>query len=338
MKKHFFIYLIFCGVPSLAQTGGGYSYQFLNLPANARVAALGGVNVSHGEPDVHLFGNNPALLSPHQNKLLGFSSLGLLGETRQSTVSFVNDFEKLGPLGLQVQYLNHGTIESYDATGQSMGEFDASEYAISLGHSRTSGNFTAGASLKLASSRLSTFRSTALLADIGLVFRHPEKELTIGMAIKNVGFLIADFSEQSQTNLPTDLQLGLTFKPQHMPFRFSLTTYRWLNSRPLYQSPLATTDSPNMLDQALSHVVLGTELVLNKNFQLRFGYNHQVRQELRLPEVSGGAGFSFGLMVKIKAFELAYSRSAYNPAGAGNHLGITTDFKKIFKKKTILEN
>jgi len=58
-----------------------------------------------------------------------------------------------------------------------------------------------------------------------------------------------------------------------------------------------------------------------------------IRQELRLQETSGGAGFSYGLLVKIKAFEMAYSRALYHVAGGTNYITLTSDLSKFIIKK-----
>ena len=74
---------------------------------------------------------------------------------------------------------------------------------------------------------------------------------------------------------------------------------------------------------------------MTKNFQLRFGYNHQRRQELVLKEGSkkGTNGFSFGFGLKIKRFSFDFARSIYSLAGATNHIGISVNFGEQLQKK-----
>ena len=47
-----------------SQIGGTSTYEFLNLTNSARVAALGGKNVSLNDNDINLAYHNPALLTP----------------------------------------------------------------------------------------------------------------------------------------------------------------------------------------------------------------------------------------------------------------------------------
>ena len=76
-----------------------------------------------------------------------------------------------------------------------------------------------------------------------------------------------------------------------------------------------------------------TELFLGKNVKVLVGYNHRLRRELRLQQTAGGAGFSFGLFLKIKMFDITYARSTFHTAGGSNHLTLTTNFKKFKKTK-----
>ena len=57
-------------------------------------------------------------------------------------------------------------------------------------------------------------------------------------------------------------------------------------------------------EEIFRRLVFGAELIASNNFQLRFGYNHLLRQELRLATTSGGSGFSFGFVFKVKDLNL----------------------------------
>ncbi len=158
------------------------------------------------------------------------------------------------------------------------------------------------------------------------------------MTFKNVGFFLSDYTSTANSEVPFDIHLGVTFKPEHMPVRFSLTSYN------LYQGDLTIFDPDNdillvkeeagRLDKVFRHINIGTEFIFSKNVHLRAGYNHLIRKELRLDSKSGGAGFSFGFLVRIKTFELAYTRAIYHVAGGGNHFTIGTNLNSIIKKKS----
>ncbi|MDX5347641.1 MAG: hypothetical protein LPJ89_07920, partial [Hymenobacteraceae bacterium] len=53
-----------------AQIGGKQTFRFLSVPTNAKVAAIGGVNVSSMDQDVNMLASNPALLNEKMDKHL----------------------------------------------------------------------------------------------------------------------------------------------------------------------------------------------------------------------------------------------------------------------------
>ncbi len=79
--------------------------------------------------------------------------------------------------------------------------------------------------------------------------------------------------------------------------------------------------------------MFGTEILLSKAFQVQLGYNHLVRQEMKLESRMAGAGLSFGAMLQIKAFGLAYSRAYHHAAGGVSYLTLISDFSSLLKKK-----
>lgn len=332
------LFLIISPLLLIGQIGGERSFEFINLPSNARTAALGGINVSHTENNVEGFLSNPALLDSVESGRATFSYLGFLADTRLNNLTYAQKFKNIGVLGFGVQYMNFGKIESFDQVGIEQGTFNANEFALTVGYSHRISVFALGANLKFASSGIESYRASALLFDIGGVFKHPEKELAIGMTFKNIGFYLSDYTSTASSQIPFDVHLGITFKPEHMPVRFSISSYN------LYQGDLTFFDPNNdvslvqkeagTFDKVFRHFNIGTEFLITKNVHLRTGYNHLIRKELRIDSKSGGAGFSFGFLVRIKAFELAYTRAIYHVAGGGNHFTIGTNMNSIIKKKS----
>lgn len=321
-----------------AQVGGQRSFDFLNIPGDARTAALGGTNVTLAGNDVNGFAQNPALLDSTMHNHLSLSYLNYLGGVNFSNLSYARTLEKYGTWGVNLKYIDYGDIISYDPSGFELGTFNSNEFVLAIAHSRETGVFSLGGSLKFALSDIASFKANALLVDLGGTFKHPEKDLTIGLVIKNLGVILKDYDELSQSDLPFDVQLGIGFKPTHMPFRFSATAYH------LYQADIAFFDpqgninnqedsEPGVADKIFRHLVFAAEFVPSKNFNLRVGYNHLMRRELRLEGVSGGAGFSFGVMFRVKAFEFAYSKALYHVAGSTNHLTLTSNFNSLIRKK-----
>lgn len=338
MKKPVFIILLLINTGFLyAQIGGKRVFEFLNMPTNARTAALGGVVVSTTDDDATMFLSNPALLVPENHNHLSVSYMGFYADIQYSSFTYTRKFTKFGIMGFGVQRMGYGEFESYDASGNAMGKFDAGETAVTVSNSYKVGPFAMGVNLKFVQSSIYTYSASGLFLDLGGVYSHPEKELTIGLNMKSLGVLLSDYTDSSNGTLPFDVQAGITFKPEHMPFRFTFTAFNLNRDNVAYfdENQSSLDDKPGQVDKIFRHINIGTELLLGKNFNIRLGYNHLLRKELRLTNTSGGAGFNFGFMVRIKAFELAYTNATYHASGGRSFLTITSNLNRILKKKTI---
>ncbi len=307
---------------------GQSAYTFLHVPANARLAALGGVNVSLNDRDVNLFSSNVALAGDTLNNFGSLNYQFYLADIGQANFAYQHSFKKIGTINLGVQHFNYGSIDSYDATGASLGTFTSGETALMLGKFYTSNAFRFGLTFKTIFSNLAGFRSAATAIDLGGLFIHPKQNLTIGLAVKNIGLILTDYTESSSTRLPFDVQVGTTFKPQYMPFRFSLTAFDLTD----YASFEASNTSATVLDQVMRHINVGTELLLNKNVNVLIGYNFRRRQELAVETLGGGAGLSFGLSIQIKSLELVMSRVSYGPRQASYGFTLASNIGKMIRK------
>lgn len=338
MLKKFIITIkiSFVSLLVFGQAGGQRSMEFLSIPSNAIVNGLGGVNVSLADKDVNLFLSNPALVSDSLEGSISVSYLDYFADISYANLAYAHRFDKLGTFFIGLQNLSLGEIDGFDPSGNAIGAFKSNEFAITVGHSHQVNHFRLGANLKFAGSNVAGFRASALLMDLGGVFIHPNKDFRVGMVMKNIGFILSDYTTTSGSKVPFDFQIGTSFKPAHTPFRLSFTFYNLYKGDISYFDPAgnlnATTEAPSTADKVLRHMVFGTELLLSKNVNVRFGYNHLVRRELRLTDVSGGAGFSFGFMFRVKAFEFAYSRGGYHPAGGTNSFTVTSNLNYLIKK------
>lgn len=318
------------------QIAGEQAFDFLNIPHTARLTGLGGVNVSTYNKDVNLIYANPASVSDSMSGYLSINYLNYFADAGLSSFAYAHHTKKYGTFTVGAQRMTLGDFQGFDASGNATRAFNSGSTSILLGHSRMVNNFRVGVNMKVAISNVANYRSSAMLFDIGGMFVHPSKELTVGLVLKNIGFVLSEFTDTSDSSLPLDVQLGATFKPEHMPFRFSFTALSFANLDIAYNDPNdgISTDDPGAIDKMLMHFVVGTELLLGKNVNIRAGYNHKIRKELRLQEAAGGAGFSFGFMVKVKSFEIAYGHGGYHLAGGTNNFTIATHIGSMITKKT----
>ncbi|NEM98223.1 type IX secretion system protein PorQ [Pontibacter burrus] len=329
--------------PLAAQVGGQRAFTFLELPVSAKQAGLGGVNVSSFGHDVNMVTANPALLNPEMDRQLSLSYVSYLADIKQSNLAYAFNHQKLGRWAAAINYLNYGDFVQRDATGMEEGSFTVNDYTFSLSHARQAEAFTIGATARLAVSTIAGNKAVGLLADVGGLFKHPEKDFTVGLAFKNIGYQLKPFDGGERQVMPFDAQLGASYKPEHMPVRLSLTAHHLYQFDVVYLDPDAKgrldangneiKEEKSIGDKIARHFVVGTEFIFSKNFQIRAGYNHLRRKELRLENASGGAGFSVGAMLRVRAFELNYSSAFYHPAGASHYVTISTDTGTILKRK-----
>ena len=314
-----------------AQPGGQNSFDFLNVPNHARLNALGGVNVSLRDRDVNFFTSNPALNSDSLDGFASASYQAYVARIGHASVAYQHPFSKLGSLTFGVQHINYGSIQGYDPNGIETSEFNSSETSLFVSKSHTVGNFRMGATIKGAFSNLAGFRATAILADVGGLFVHPKQAFSAGLVFKNIGAVIADYGSDN-TRVPFDVQLGLTFKPAHMPVRFSFTGYK-LSKDVSYFNSDRGGERPGAVKKVLQHLNFGSEILIHRNVNILVGYNYLIHETLKLTTGGGSAGFSFGFSATIKSFEFVASRSAY-VAGAGSYsFTVSSNMNKILTRR-----
>ena len=319
---------------AFSQIGGQRSFEFLNIPVNATTTALGGTNISLASEDPLMLLQNPALSDSLNSQQLGFSYLGYFTGIKQSAFSYVQEVKgKLFNFG--VNYLNYGEFQGFDATGVATGDFQAVDYAVNVGASHSIGVFTTGVNIKFAHSLIDSYSASALLFDVGGVFRPKQNHWTISLLAKNLGFMLSEYEGAESSELPFDLQLGTSFKPEFMPLRFSITTSNLLRDNIAFVNSSLNPNErrPGIGDAFFRRINIGSEILLGKGFRIMVGYNHRIRRELRLQQLSGGAGFSFGMFLRIKMFEITYGRATYHAAGGINHVTLVTNLKRFQKTK-----
>ncbi|GAB3883854.1 type IX secretion system protein PorQ [Spirosoma agri] len=340
------IVLLFLSRWAGAQTLGGQRvFSFLDLPTHARVAALGGQVATATQPDGAYHLNNPALADSINDNQLAISLMPYLAAAKYYTLQYGLPFGSKEPdrhsrWAAGLQYLSYGQFDLTDPAGNSLGTFSANDYALSLTHARTEGNFTLGATIKAVGSSIETYSAFGILADLGGVWRHPKQELTIGLVAKNVGYLLKNYGP-ADADLPFDLQAGLTVKPRHAPIRLTVTAHHLQRFDISYNDPNLTVRydlNGNLIPQTTSvpekiarHLSVGAELLVSRYVHLLVGYNHQKRQEGKLTTGSGGAGISFGASVQARGFQLTYARFSSVPTAGTSQLSMRIDLDRFVK-------
>ncbi len=321
--------LCFSFFASSAQSGvPSNSFSFLNIANNARVNALGGINVSLSDNDVNLFSFNPALLDSSQRGQIGVNFSPYWASTKFLSLNYSPSFipkKGAGNWAISLQNLNYGTFQGTDAVGNLTNEFSANDFSLGLTYARKVNNISFGITSKFVASVLESYNSVAFLTDWGGTFKHPVHDFSIGIVAKNVGFVLKSYGD-IRPEIPFDLQVGTSFKPKYMPVRFSLTGHHLYVFDIVYNDPAVNftfDEQGNKVPKKIStadkisrHFVFGTEILIHKNFNLLFGYNFLRRKELKINGLGGVAGFSFGANLRLKKLDFALSHSIFtSPKG-----------------------
>ncbi|MFN0048822.1 MAG: type IX secretion system protein PorQ [Cytophagales bacterium] len=329
----------------LAQLGGKNGFEFVNYGANAKLAGIGAMNVSVRDSDPNMVFSNPALLNSDMKHLASVSYNQFYANIGNTQIVYAFDTKKLGLFGVGLQYTDYGTAKSTDASGADLGTISANEYAFTVSKSHTIGNYTLGANVKFAHSQIADQNAAMVLTDIGGVFKHPTRQFTIGLLVKNMGFALKNYHSNENINIPFDVQAGFSYKLEHMPLRFSMTIHHLHQFDIAYDDPnrIASYDlngNPQytrvgLADKVMRHFVFGGEFILTKGFHLRAGYNHFRRAEMAIENYSGLGGFSFGAMLKVKVVELGYTAAFYHAAGPRSHFTLIINLGGFYKKKEV---
>lgn len=316
----------------MAQAQGGDAFDFLQLPAHARLAALGGVNVSLADKDVNFFHNNPSLAGDTLN---GFISVGYqfyLADVGNALFSYAHDFTGVGQVLMGIQHIRYGTMKGFDETGLETVDFSSGETAILIGKSRQAGNMRFGATVKAVFSDIGGYRANAVMLDVGGLFKHPRQDLAVGMVIKNIGVVLSSYTETPAARLPFDVQAGVTLKPQYMPLRFSLTAWRLGERDLLRDKGELYGENPSVFRSIFSHLNMGAEILFHRNVNVMVGYNYLLHRALKSEAGVTAAGFSYGFSILVKPVEFVFSRSAYVAGNAGYSFTLSTNVDQFLKK------
>lgn len=347
MRKSLKILLLFfiISVQLYPQTGGTSTYQFLTLPVSGRIASLGGKMIAVSGSDLNLIYSNPSLLNEEMNNELALNYSGYFANIRYGYAAYSHSFGKLGNFAAGIHFIDYGEFIAADQTGIITGKFQAAEHAFHITWSiPIDSTISVGVSLKPVLSTFERYRSTGIVADFGVSYISMNRLFAASFSINNLGRQISTYYGGNHEPLPFEVQLAISNKLEHAPFRLFLTAHSLQHYDLL--PPEENTYSNNgynnsgkessgieiFSDNLMRHMVMGLEFIPFENFALRFGYNYQRRQELKIPARISTVGFSWGFGLKISHFRLDYGRATYHLAGASNNFSFSTNMGNLYEK------
>ncbi len=307
-----FCFLLFSFVLSargqdVDESGRAHLSDILNKPLSPRAAALGNTFVAMPDDPNTLF-SNPAAISSivtdsNRPNELSVSYSHYVLDINEGVVVYEHpvpeSFLFAGNFAAGVQYFDGGTSTEADATGQTLGTFNTEDVALLLAYSSTASNgLHYGVGAKVVSSTLvggssiQNYSASWMAADLGLYYEWERERMTFGFSVLNLGTELSTYDGVRESVGP-DVQFGASIRPQHLPLTVSLAFHNLTRDR----------EGKNIF-YALDDFSLGGEFVMGKVIRLRFGYQNELRHELNVPAGSGFAGFSGGIGLHIKTYDI----------------------------------
>lgn len=318
-----------------AKSVGENTYGFLDLTNSARVASLGGQQISIFDDDLNMAFHNPSLLNGSMSDRIVLNYVPYVGDIGYGYFSYAKTFNKIGNLGVGIHYIDYGDFTGADEYGNLTSDFGAKEYSLNFYYSRPvfDSLLHFGGTLKYINSHLESYRSWGIAVDAGFTYTSKDRLFGAALVMKNLGAQMTTYYDGADREpLPFEIQLGLSQKLEHAPFRFSVT-FRHLETPNLrYETEVDEKADSSFVSNILRHTVFGLEFLPSKYLSFQIGYNYRRRQELKIPEEKAGfIGFSWGVGLKLKNISINYGRVRYHFAGISNHISVSVNlagFKK----------
>lgn len=329
-------------IGAMAQQTNG-TYSFLRATNSARVAALGGLPLPLYDNDIQLSTFNPATIGEGMSNKMGLSYVDYYTDINFATLQYARTFNTIGSYAATVQYHNYGRFDETSESGVVTGDFTCSEFSVNLGWGRQlTPNWNIGAAVKYAGLQHENYSAGALAVDVAGMY-HSNNGWTFSLNARNIGTQLFNNINNTRDPLPFSLDFGASRKLEHLPVtvmlwyddiqhwnKFVMTpTYIEKHTNPITGEFEPESKTAQFARNLFCHFVVGGELSLGKNIVLRSAFNYGQRYAMDVPQERTLVGFSAGLAVKVKMFEISYSRLRNGIVMSPNYLTITMDLNKF---------
>ncbi len=336
-----FLFVFFISFAGFSQAGSSV-YSFLDLPVSSRIAALGGTNISLRDNDLSFAFRNPALLTAENDKQISLSMANYLADIKFGSAMYGFNLKGKNYLAVGVQYIDYGKFDGRDVLNLETGEFGAKDMALNIVYARPlTDKFTVGGAFKPIYSVFENYTSYGVALDAGASYSDPKNFFSAGLVFRNMGTQLKGYYRnedgQHYEPLPFDIQLGMSKKLNHAPFRFSLTLHnlqQWKLGYFSTNESSTSIDEDNVeqigfVDMAFRHTILGVEFVHGKNFYLAAAYNHRRHNELKMHGFKSTAGFSFGGGIKLYKFQVGFGSTTFQTGNVAYQFSIATSLNQF---------
>lgn len=323
LKKISILFFAVCSALVFSQDGTNV-YPFLNIPISARQSALGGDAISIRDYDVSMSAINPSLMNLEMDNMLSVNYASYLADSKIGTINYVKDLEFGHLISINARYMDYGKMPRTDESANILGEFSAMDASIGAGYAyQFEEDWTIGANVNFVTSKIDTYSSSAISANIGVTYHNERTNETLSLVARNFGYQFKPFNGVRE-NLPFRIDLGYTKILEQFPAAITLTLHD-LQKFNISQDTNINGQPINFGRKVLDHVSFGVELFPQQAFNLRFGYNVKRGNEMAILDQRNFSGISAGFGIKISYFKFDYSHARYHNASNVNMFGLSLD-------------
>lgn len=338
LRKTISFFCLFIGFIASSQVGGETTYQFLNLVASPRQAALGGKIFTNVDYDVMQGLFNPATINVDMDKQFAINYSNYLGGISYGNAAYAYTVDRrTQTFHAGITYINYGSFDGYDENGNETGSFTGNEAAISFGYATQIGysDFYFGANAKFITSKLEQYNSFGVATDLSILYIDEYLDFNAALIVRNLGTQITTYSGLNE-KLPFEVAFGMSQTLEHVPIRWHITfenLQEWPIARP---NPARTTsdlsgnqtsEKIGFLGQVIRHTILGAEIFPEKGFNIRLGYNFRRGEELRIVDQRNFSGMSAGFSIKLNKIRFSYTHAKYTSAANSSFFGLQIDLQ-----------
>ena len=310
MKKAIIVILTLIACQHIVAQESRSAYNFLRLPVSAHAAALGGDNITIIDDDQMLIFSNPALLASVSDKTISLSYMNYMAGTSMAGAAFNRVVKEKASWAASAQYIGYGTMKQTGTDGIQLGEFSAKDIAVAGYFSyMLSERIVGGITAKFVTSYIGNYSSIGMGVDLGLNYYDPDHDWSVSLVGKNLGGQLKAYDDEYDP-MPIDIQLGVSKRFAHTPFRVSATL----------------VDLNHWNYKFTNHLVVGIDAALSESIWLGAGYNFRRANEMNIDDADGGgthgAGLSFGAGLNLQRFKLNIAYGKYHVSSTSLMLNV----------------
>ncbi len=256
---------------------------------------------------------NPAGLVQIWHPELALMHDSYLDSGYYETIGYAYPFKGVGTAAACFNYLNYGSVEKRDSSGNLVGSynpFDAS-FSAGIGFPLVK-DLSGGLRSQWIRQDIDGVIHTGMLWDMAL-FYNASPQLSFGMDLKNIGV------ETGGYNLPTELLSGAAY-------RF------FFGARKIHS--LIVGMNGDIGAQGIGGVRFGAEYGLERKYFARAGYSHDFQDS----DLGLVKGTNFGVGALFGQFQVDYAFTFMGDLGNVQRLSMTLLFPPFEKSSLTLEN